>query len=195
MTDKPTDAMIEAGIVAARGMCPGGYQLQSDQLAAIYTAMNAVRTPITSDVEGELDGLVVKLTELAVMELDADEENTLQIEAWGAAAEKEIRTFLAALTAKLNSEALVEALDDWNPGNEDPYWMLEIRRGHDDAGAWLKNDRTFSVTHDPLKALRYPSFFEADCARRRLPLTVNGRFEPTEHSWIAALAERGERRG
>jgi hypothetical protein len=79
------------------------------------------------------------------------------------------------------------AIDEWNPGNEDPYWMLEVRHGFPNSGAWLKNDRTFSVTRDAIKALRFPSRFEAYCARNGLPMSEIYRFEPTEHMWMGGI--------
>lgn len=78
------------------------------------------------------------------------------------------------------------ARDPWGPDPEDPFWMLEVRQGFDGAGSWLKNDQTYLTTREPIKALRYPSRWAADCARSRLPLCETGRFEPTEHSWISA---------
>lgn len=75
-----------------------------DHLQIAYATSIVQKAFAITSGGGELDELVVKLTEHAVMELDADEENTLQIEAWAAAAEKEIRAFLAALTAKPSTE-------------------------------------------------------------------------------------------
>jgi NTP pyrophosphatase (non-canonical NTP hydrolase) len=90
----PTDAMIEAG----QRSIP--FEAHPSLIRNIWNAMERERptTASTIPTDGELNELVVKLTEHAVMELDADEENTLQIEAWGNAAEKEIRAFLAALS-------------------------------------------------------------------------------------------------
>jgi hypothetical protein len=48
-------------------------------------------------VERLVNDLAVKITEHAIMELDADEENTLQMEAFGNAVEKEIVAALASL--------------------------------------------------------------------------------------------------
>lgn len=66
-----------------------------DELRALqaHLAMRAKDHSIAVD-DVDVDDLVVRLTEHAIMELDADEENTLQIEAWGKAAEKEIRAAL-----------------------------------------------------------------------------------------------------
>lgn len=77
-----------------------------------------------------------------------------------------------------------EIREPWNPDPGDPFWMVEVRQHFDGAGSWLKNEQTYLTTRDPIKALRYPSWFAADCARRRLPLNESGRFEPTEHLWI-----------
>ena len=90
----------------------------------------------------------------------------------------------AALAKARGTPAPAHIVDPWNPDPEDPFWMLEIRQGFEEAGSWLKNEETYLTTRDPIKALRYPSFFAADCARRRLPLCQSGRFEPTEHTWM-----------
>ena len=98
----------------------------------------------------------------------------------------------AAITALDKFRAAGGVSDPWNPDPEDPFWMLEVRQGFDGSGSWLKNERTFLTTGDPVKALRFPSRFEAECARRRLPLEHSGHFEPTEHSWTRAAGEIGE---
>lgn len=64
-------------------------------------------SPTGDDV---VENLVVRLTELAIMELDADEENSLQINAWGDAAEKEIRAAIATLSPNGVSQSAVEQL-------------------------------------------------------------------------------------
>ena len=82
------------------------------------------------------------------------------------------------------------AVDDWNPDPDDPFWMLEVRQGRDNAGAWLKNERTHLTTRAASKAKRYPSQWEAECARKRC-YPDDFQFIPTQHLWAdlrAALA-------
>lgn len=71
--------------------------------------------------------------------------------------------------------------DWWNPEPGDPYWMLEVRQGFEDAGAWLRNKYSFLTTREASEALRFPSRWHADVACRDLPGNYSGQFEPTEH--------------
>jgi hypothetical protein len=83
--------------------------------------------------------------------------------------------------------------DWWKPDPEDPFWMIEVRQGYENAGAWVKNEHTCLTTRDPTKALRYPSNWAADCARKRL-YPLDGRYVSTEHLWCAFPAQGMEAR-
>lgn len=91
-----------------------------------------------------------------------------------------------------------EGVDDWwKPEPGDPFWMLEVTHGSE-MGAWLRNKHSYATTRDPKKALRYPSQWTADIERRGLGGNQDGRFKPTEHTWIAlapAQSDAGLRDG
>lgn len=84
------------------------------------------------------------------------------------------------------------AQDPWHPDPEDPFWMLEKADG-----SWLKNTETQLTTRHPVKAIRYPSEWHADFARRQLVGSGWLTFKPTEHTWINVAAvgqqEQGKR--
>jgi hypothetical protein len=68
----------------------------------------------TKEAMTAVEELVVRITEHAIMELDADEENSLQINAFGEAVKREITLTLArqSINAQKRVEELEEALDD-----------------------------------------------------------------------------------
>lgn len=74
--------------------------------------------------------------------------------------------------------------DWWKPDPEDPYWMLEKTDGN-----WLKNAHSCLTTRDATKAIRYPSEWHADAARRSLHGTNHILFNPTEHKWCASIVK------
>jgi hypothetical protein len=57
-----------------------------------------------------------------------------------------------------------------------------------DDGGWLKNEHSGLTTRDATKAIRYPSEWHADVARRSLPGSGWLTFRPTEHAWITPPA-------
>lgn len=78
-------------------------------------------------------------------------------------------------------------MDKWNPGNEDPFWMLEAEDGE-----WLKNERTLSGTRDPAKALRFPT--EREAAKHPALMAAGSKWwsaKPTEHTWIKRSPHTG----
>lgn len=81
--------------------------------------------------------------------------------------------------------------DWWKPEPGDPFWMLEVTFG-DEKGAWLRNSHSYMTTRDATKALRYPSEWQADIARRNLGANQDGRFKPTEHTWLARRSPANE---
>lgn len=100
------------------------------------------------------------------------------VEPWPGGQASEV---LADFRAAFQQEA-----DWWKPDPEDPYWMLEKADG-----SWLKNTHSCLTTRDATKAIRYPSEWHADNARRGLHGTNNILFKPTEHKWCASLARHG----
>jgi hypothetical protein len=105
------------------------------------------------------------------------------LERIAAATKKAIKESLkeieAAMVERFGAD---EPHDWWKPDPEDPFWMIEARQGCENAGAWVKNEHSGLTTRDPAKALRFPSQWAADCARKRL-YPLDGLFQPTEHLW------------
>jgi hypothetical protein len=96
-------------------------------------------------------------------------------------------TSLTAEVERLREAQEARERDKWNPDPEDPFWMLEVRQGFANAGAWVKNLDSCLTTRDPSRAIRFPSRWAAECSCRRL-YPLDGQFEPTEHSWISLAA-------
>lgn len=107
--DKPTDAEVEAVYDRLPTHCYGPNKGQGfysmSTIRAVLTAYFAARTPITSSAGG-LEDRIAAAMQKAREDIGATEQQRVAF----AYAEAAMRSVMA--TAKLNSEALVEALND-----------------------------------------------------------------------------------